>query len=65
MTLNKIKSKCPSCGNLHCDVLAIVDKMVVVKCLGKRPHQYTLNPKGKNTEWKQFFKEKAISKALK
>ena len=62
MTLNKINSKCPRCECKEADVLCKNylgnDKWeVVVKCLEKK-HQYTLNPKSENTEWKQFFEIK-------
>ncbi len=59
MTLNKINSKCPNCDCSECDVLCIIGTndglKVVVKCIEKN-HQYTLDSKGKNTEWKKFFK---------
>jgi len=61
MTLNKINSQCPNCNCKTADVLAKMSQnskmVVVVKCLDKN-HRYILDPSGKNTEWKQFFKEK-------
>ncbi len=60
MTLNEINSKCPSCKCTTADVLAKVaidnKTVVVIKCTEKG-HQYFLDLKGKNTEWKQFFNQ--------
>jgi len=65
MTLNKIDSKCPKCDCTTADVLCKTFEgnekkgivKVIVKCID-RNHQYTLDPDGKNSDWKQFFTEK-------
>ncbi len=66
---NKIDSQCPSCDCKTADVHAKIFEAhatkdepkatktwIVVKCIDNN-HQYRLDPKGKNQQWKKFLKQ--------